>query len=349
MGTVRSETLKALVFEIARSLERRGCAAADGDAPDVVLNVVDGARPRPFRRRSRGTYVAALVEAPVTAEDVLSTTYPMLVRALANVLCYAPDGSVWFTTMERGVYSVGGPTVRAVAEGVVDRLLPLAGSRLVIDNEFRADLEPELWSGDEQTEQIRTAGRHIGELDLVPAPFPIEDLFDERDLRHVKRLYGIGGLSYGNLSARKDERRFWMSASGADKTRLETIGRDILLVSDYDEVHGAIVLSVPPGVEPRRVSGGRDRALDDLPGTPRGGRDPPRARVAGRRRGDRAQLPLWNRGTRTQRLRPDRRRAGSRPCGRRAAQPRNHGHRRESLDEILERIGSKVVPQVPMS
>ena len=54
----------------------------------------------------------------------------------------------------------------------------------------------------------------------------------------MKRLYGIGGLSYGNLSARKDESRFWMSASGVDKTRLETIGRDILLVSDYDEVRG---------------------------------------------------------------------------------------------------------------
>ena len=349
MGTVRSETLKALVFEIARSLERRGCAAANGDAPGLVLNVVDGARPRPFRRRSRGTYVVALVEAPVTAEDVLTTTYPMLVRALANiVLCYAPDGSVWFTTMERGVYSVGGPTVRAVADGVVDRLLPLAGSRLVIDNEFRADLEPELWSGDEQTEQIRTAGRRIGELDLVPAPFPIEELLDERDLRHVKRLYGIGGLSYGNLSARQDERRFWMSASGVDKTRLETIGRDILLVSDYDEVHGAIVLSVPPDVEPRRVS------VDAIehwmiyqahPGV-----------------GAILHVHAWLDGVAATEL--------NFPCGTEELarsvsaliddEPdpdhavvglRNHGITAtgESLDEILERIGSKVVLQVPMS
>lgn len=55
----------------------------------------------------------------------------------------APDGSVWFTTMERGVSSVGGPTVRAVADGAVDRLLPLAGSRLVIDNEFRFRVFPQ--------------------------------------------------------------------------------------------------------------------------------------------------------------------------------------------------------------
>jgi O-antigen ligase len=70
----------------------------------------------------------------------------------------------------------------------------------------------------------------------------------------VKRLYGIGGLSYGNLSARKDERRFWMSASGVDKSNLSQIGRDLLLVKDYDEAKNAIVLQVPPDVTPRRVS-----------------------------------------------------------------------------------------------
>jgi ribulose-5-phosphate 4-epimerase/fuculose-1-phosphate aldolase len=45
-----------------------------------------------------------------------------------------------------------------------------------------------------------------------------------------------------------------MSASGVDKTKLVVPGRDILLVSGYDEEHGRMILSVPPGVEPRRVS-----------------------------------------------------------------------------------------------
>ena len=78
----------------------------------------------------------------------------------------------------------------------------------------------------------------LGALNLLPNPFPIEDLLTERD-RHVKRLYGIGGLSYGNLSARKDADRFWMSASGVDKTKLDVPGRDILLVSGYDVANGA--------------------------------------------------------------------------------------------------------------
>jgi ribulose-5-phosphate 4-epimerase/fuculose-1-phosphate aldolase len=124
----------------------------------------------------------------------------------------------------------------------------------VIDNEFRTDLEPELWDGDEITASISEAGRRLDELGLLPAPFPVEDLVSERDLRHIKRLYGIGGLSYGNLSARKDATRFWMSASGVDKSKLDEPGRDILLVSGYDADNLKIVLSVPPAVEPRRVS-----------------------------------------------------------------------------------------------
>ena len=45
-----------------------------------------------------------------------------------------------------------------------------------------------------------------------------------------------------------------MSASGVDKSTAREPGRDILLVSDYDAEDGKIVLSVPPDVEPRRVS-----------------------------------------------------------------------------------------------
>jgi ribulose-5-phosphate 4-epimerase/fuculose-1-phosphate aldolase len=45
-----------------------------------------------------------------------------------------------------------------------------------------------------------------------------------------------------------------MSASGVDKAKLHEPGRDILLVSGYDAARGTIVLSVPPEIEPRRVS-----------------------------------------------------------------------------------------------
>ena len=240
--------------ELPAALERAGFEP--GGEPELVVNVVDPARPRPYRRHSRGTFVAALHTLDAAPGDPLREGYPILVRALANVsLTYVPGDGVWFTTLERGSYLVAetdGP--RGLADAVVARLAPLARSRLVIDNEFRPDLEPELWQGDRHTESIAAAGRALDELGLLPAPFPVEELVGERDLRHIKRLYGLGGLSYGNLSERRDESRFWMSASGVDKSKLDVVGRDILLVSGYDEANARIVLSVPPGVEPRRVS-----------------------------------------------------------------------------------------------
>ncbi|HYA09348.1 MAG TPA: class II aldolase/adducin family protein [Gaiellaceae bacterium] len=256
-GEIASGPLAELVGELRTSLTRAGFEAApEGEAPELVLNVVDVERPRPFRRGSRGTFVAAIHVLEAPPPDPLREGYPMLVRALANVsLTFVPGHGVWFTTLERGSYLVPADDGAAsLADAVVERLAPLARSRLVIDNEFRTDLEPELWEGDEITRSISEAGRRLDDLGLLPAPFPVEELVSERDLRHIKRLYGIGGLSYGNLSARKDATRFWMSASGVDKSKLDEPGRDILLVSGYDPRNLKIVLSVPPGVEPRRVS-----------------------------------------------------------------------------------------------
>ncbi|MBD0317869.1 MAG: class II aldolase/adducin family protein [Thermoleophilia bacterium] len=257
-GRPTSPVFEAFATALCQALEGREWERWSGDPrdADLVLNFIDSNDPKPFRRRSRGTFVAAIHEQPAVPEDVLKTNYPLLVHALANiVLCYVRNHGVWFTTMERGHYGVRAEDGEAsLADGVVERLAPLALSKLVIDNEFRTDLEEELWEGDENTEEIAEAGRRMGELDLLPAPFPIEQLLNERELRHVKRLYGIGGLSYGNLSQRKDERRFWMSASGVDKTKLDVPGRDILLVSGYDPERNRMILSVPPKVEPRRVS-----------------------------------------------------------------------------------------------
>ena len=250
-GTPTSPALDEWVRSIAAEFERDQFERVESvDDADFVLNMVDGANPKAFRRRARGTYSASFYELPAVPDDVLKESYPMLVRTLANVvLLRVPGEGVWFTTMERGTYQVSEDP-----GAIYERLSPLATSKLVIDNEWLPDLEPELWDGDEVTADIGAAGRRMGAMDLLPAPFPVHEFLNERDLRHVMRLYSVGGLSYGNLSARKDETRFWMSASGVDKTQLEVPGRDILMVKDYDEPNARIVLSVPPGIEPRRVS-----------------------------------------------------------------------------------------------
>ncbi len=234
--------------------------ASDADEAGLIVNLVDPRRPRPFRRKSQGTFVVSVVEVEGHAAAVLRAAYPYLVRSLANLLIYITheggERRTHFVTMEQGYYTVRSPISdesRYFAE-VYERLGPLASSRLVINNIFEPDLEPELWEGDESTRALYEAGRKLAEMNLLPAPFPIDEILGERDLHHVKRLYGIGGLSYGNLSARKDESRFWMSASGVDKSNLREIGRDILMIKGYDAEENSIRVSVPPHVEPRRAS-----------------------------------------------------------------------------------------------
>ncbi len=250
-GTSTSPAHEEWVSTIGKQFEEDDFVQVDDVADaDFVLNMFDPADPKAFRRASRGTYSAAFYELSEAPEDALKESYPMLVRTLSNVvLLRVPDKGVWFTTMERGTYHVADDPAE-----IYERLEPLATSRLVIDNEWIPDLEPELWDGDEITADIESAGRRLDELDLLPSPFPVEEYLSGRDLRHVMRLYSVGGLSYGNLSARKDETRFWMSASGVDKSKLEDVGRDILMVKDFDDERGMIVLSVPPGIDPKRVS-----------------------------------------------------------------------------------------------
>ena len=152
--------------------------------------------------------------------------------------------------MERGTYKISDDPAE-----VFERLAPLAKSKLVIDNEFVTDLEPELWDGDEVTADISAAGKRMGELDLLPAPFPVHEFLNERDLRHVMRLYQVGGLSYGNLSARKDATRFWMSASGRRQDR-SSRGRAATSCSSpatTSRTRGC-GSACRPAIEPRRVS-----------------------------------------------------------------------------------------------
>jgi ribulose-5-phosphate 4-epimerase/fuculose-1-phosphate aldolase len=237
---------------------RRGYVYDDSEMPDaeVVFNFINVDKPKPFRRRRRSNYVTIISSLPERPDDVLRYEYPLMVRGLANLgMLVVPGDACHFVTPERGFYSVPDPgDLDLWVRGVVDRITPLATSRLVIDNRFEDDLEPELWDGDELTQGLLDAGRRLDALGLLPAPFPLEDLVDEKELRAIKRIYGIGGLSYGNLSVRKDDVRFWMSASGVDKSNLSTVGKDVLMVKNYEGATGTMVLSVPPGIEPNRVS-----------------------------------------------------------------------------------------------
>lgn len=263
-GQYEAPEFQWLVRGIREAMEAHGHKHVDdANQASLVVNCFPREAPRSFRRHAQAVFVVSVTEiegGDQSIREAIPRGYPLLVRSLSNLLIglTGPEGSnpdAHFITPEQGHYKVSGtPDDRDFFEQVYRRIEPIATSRLIIDNVFDRDLPAELWGGDEISNSIRRAGERLEAMNLLPAPFPIEDILSERDLRQLKRLYGIGGLSYGNLSARLDETRFWMSASGVDKSKLVEIGRDILLVKDYDAEAGAMVLSVPPEIEPRRVS-----------------------------------------------------------------------------------------------
>jgi len=267
-GSPSSARLDWFVEGLRRVMADEGYDERDRPGPDVqvVVHLPDPERLRPYRRKAAPTFVIAIVQLPERPTDLLRTGYPILVRCLANLAILVTDDAdgpaAHFITLEQGTYTLAcAADEDKFFHAVFERVQPLASSRLVIGNEFVPDLPRELWDGDEQTRQITRAGERLGALDLLPAAFPIEEILSPRDLRHVMLLYGIGGLSYGNVSARRQPPtesgygpEFWMSASGVDKSRLVTVGHDVLLVRGYDPDNDAMVLSVPPDVEPNRVS-----------------------------------------------------------------------------------------------
>ena len=348
-GTVPPE-LEPFASGLDAALEARGYRRSEtpGEAR-LVLNFVDPDAPRPFRRQRKSTFVASFWPATSMPVDFVRRGYPILVRALSNLsVCVVPGEAARFLTLEQGNYAVAWGVDGDFYDRVVDRLAPLAESTLVVDNIFTADLEPELWAGDETTAAIRRAGERLDALDLLPAPFPIDEILPPRDLAHVRRLYSLGGLSYGNISARHDAERFWMSASGVDKAHLEQVGRDILLVTGYDPERQAMRVSVPPGLEPRRVS------VDAIEHW-RIYREHPEV-------GAIVHVHAWVAGAAATEI--------NYPCGtaeladavadlvRRADDPgraviglKNHGLTitGPDLDEIFERVGPHILRQVPMS
>jgi ribulose-5-phosphate 4-epimerase/fuculose-1-phosphate aldolase len=356
IGEIRTPTLQWFASGLKQRLIATGHVFSEHPVPDIrlVLNMVDRDNPQPYRRKAQATFATAIVELDQEPDNYLRTGYPYLVRALANLVILLVHGEAGleahFMTLEQGHYVVryrDGEDDDFFSQ-IYGRIEPLAKSQLVINNVYNTDLERELWEGDGITEQIKRAGRKLDAMHLLPAPFPIHEILAPRELRHVKRLYGIGGLSYGNLSARKDDQRFWMSASGVNKGKLDVIGQDILMVSGFDPDEPAILLSVPEDVQPRRVSVDAIEhwmIYHEHPGV-----------------GAILHVHAWMDGISSTEI--------NYPCGtielaravaelvRQQPNPnqtviglKNHGVTitGSSMDEIFERIDGKIIPQVPMT
>jgi ribulose-5-phosphate 4-epimerase/fuculose-1-phosphate aldolase len=246
-----------LAEELISTFVAHGHDLRDDSEADLqmVLNLVDVDRPRPYRRRSRAVYVVSFVAADHLPDDAQRAVYTLLVRSLSNLAIYAisRDGSAeaHFTTLEAGFYHIPFDP-----EAIYEHILPLATSRLVIQNVLSPDLPQAYWQGTPITQRMMHYGRELERLGVLPAPFPIRELLSQRDLQHVYRLYGITGLSYGNLSARESipevgATTFWMTGRGVNKAKLTSVGHDLLLIRGYDAERASMLISIPPDHDPR--------------------------------------------------------------------------------------------------
>jgi ribulose-5-phosphate 4-epimerase/fuculose-1-phosphate aldolase len=243
---------------IAREFQRRGCTqVSEPKAANFVLNPSDLSAPEPFHRHAQALFCASVAALDKPVPDVRAVAYPALVRTMSNIMVVVEDKpgrnqpEVYFTTPETGFYHYPFDPAR-----VCDSLMPIVGARLVIHNRLATNLPQRLWQTSPVVEQIKTYCRELDKLGVLPAPFPLREFLAPADIAHLYETFEMTGLSYGNLSAREPVAElgpatFWMSARGVNKSQLQTIGRDILLVTGYDEAAGDILVSVPPEHNPK--------------------------------------------------------------------------------------------------
>ncbi len=255
--TVRDEAVHSIIEEFLHHGHTLGHTP---EGANFILNVTDTERPRAGRRCSQSAFIVSIVAGHNDHADIRSLCYRTLVRTLSNLLLYVgpANGSpaeVYFTTPEAGFYRVPFDP-----ESVYRRMLPIVGAHYAIENRVSCDLPEPYWSPSPVVGQIPQFGREMEKLGVLPLPFPLREVLTEEDQRHLYKIYGITGLSYGNLSARESipalgNTTFWMTGRGVNKAQLTKVGKDVLLVKGFDYREGAALVSVPPDHDPRsRVS-----------------------------------------------------------------------------------------------
>lgn len=239
----------------------------DPAGAEVVFNLTDGEHPRFFRRRSKFVSVISIAVDKERNGTMRSACYANLVRSLSNlfVTIVPANGhgtasppeecAVLFTTPEAGYYRIA-----YEPRQLLERILPIATAHFATDNIFVRNLPDAFLASAPVVDEIIAYGKRLDALGVLPLPFPLKDFLGDEQMRHLYKIFGITGASYGNLSARErcpalGETLFWMTGRGVDKSNLSRIGRDILLVTRFDFDGGRAILSVPEGYDPRaRVS-----------------------------------------------------------------------------------------------
>jgi ribulose-5-phosphate 4-epimerase/fuculose-1-phosphate aldolase len=222
----------------------------NGEEINFVLNLTSIEQPYVFRRKSKNVFVVSFVAGHGLNGNLQSVCYSTLVRTLSNLLiCAVPKNNeiqVYFLTPEAGFYQLP-----CDSDKIYQRILPIVSAHFATENIFSTDLPKEYWENSPVVKKIQHFGKVLDSLNVLPVPFPLRKVLDEREMRHLYKIFGITGASYGNLSAREDlpelgNTTFWMTGRGVNKAKLTTVGKDIILVKGFDLEQGTAFLSSPP-------------------------------------------------------------------------------------------------------
>ena len=260
-----SAFMSGLAAELRSEMSSRGHEILPACRPeeippdvDIVFNITGAASPRANYLRARASnFICTLAETAAPSADVKREAYTVLVKTMSNLLAYAVHrpgtATSYLVTPELGFREI--PHGPRHARRIAEQVLVTADVRFVMDNELVEDLPPELHGGDAVTQAMARVGGKLDRVGLLPSVLPLEEILSERERRLLQKLFGVKQFSYGNISARRDRASFWMSGRGVNKADLRVVGRDILLVTGFDEERLRMRVSVPPGADPAsRVS-----------------------------------------------------------------------------------------------
>lgn len=257
-----SSELSAICNDLVDEIKHRGNELVElTEDSNFVLNLIDIGSPKAYRRKSQEEMVVSITLISEPVSDLKSACYVALVKSISNILfCIdvtSEDNAqkAYSITPEVGFVEFDYSPVK-----VYQYLYPVVSSHFVLRNKLCVNFPSNGNNDIPEVNELIVYGKKLLELGVLPAPFPLTKFLDEDLINQLYRLYQIKGLSYGNLSIRNYNHNtqgtsYWMTARGVNKSQLKGNGKDILLVTGYDETNCEMVVSVPAEYDPRvRVS-----------------------------------------------------------------------------------------------
>jgi ribulose-5-phosphate 4-epimerase/fuculose-1-phosphate aldolase len=257
-----SHKLSAICSDLVDEIKHNGNILVDiSEDSNFVLNFIDIDSPRAYRRKSQEEMVVSITIISEPVSDLKSACYVALVKSISNILfCIDITGDNRSPKAHSITPEVGFVGFNYTPAKMYHYMYPVVSSHFVLRNRLCENFHSNGNNIIPEVEELIKFGKELLELGVLPAPFPLTKFLDEDLINQLYRLYQIKGLSYGNLSVRNynhnmEGTSYWMTARGVNKSQLKGIGKDILLVTGFDEANCEMVVSVPEEYDRRvRVS-----------------------------------------------------------------------------------------------